>query len=542
MLTVVAGVAAILPLMPAQATAADLSALAQREIIRRQNDVADADQLFIEGREAYAASDFQKAVDKFSSALQKVPDAPLFADRRKSYSEHLTDSRVALAMTYRDKGQLEDAESLLNDILEANQTNKDAVSQLSQLKDPVRTNPARTLQYTEDVAKVNELLVLADGHYMLGKYDDAKRAYEKILGIDPYNVTARRGLERIAAIKSDYMRAAYDHTRIELLQQVDAAWEITVPDELPAVNPDPLGPELELGGVAYITEKLRRIIIPSINFEDTTVEDAIEFLRMRAAELDTLELDPARKGVNFVLRAPGGGGAAGADAGLEEALGGAAAVLGGSDPGSLRIEELRVRNVPLEVALKYICDATKLRYKIDNYAVTLVPQTETGEDLFSRTFTVPPDFRDTLAKGESGGGGGDINPFEPTPDGGGSSIEALPPVLELLKKAGVAFPEGASATLTDNKLLVFNTPTELDKVEALVNNITINQPKQVRITTKFVEVTQENGDELGFDWVVGPFFSGDGNIAGAGGTIGNGSTRTGLDFSGPLISGIAPGD
>lgn len=547
-LTVLAGVAAVLPFMPSQApaqapVAGSLSALAQREIIRRQNDVADADQLFVEGREAYAAGDFQKALDKFSSALQKVPDAPLFADRRKSYNEHLTDSRVALAMIYREKGQLEDAESLLNDILDANPTNKDAAHQLSQLKDPLRTNPALSLEYTEDVAKVNELLVLADGNYMLGKYDNAKRAYEKILGIDPYNVTARRGLERVAAIKSDYMRAAYDHTRIELLQQVDAAWEITVPDELPAVNPDPLGPELELGGVAYITEKLRRIIIPSINFEDTTVEDAIEFLRMRAAELDTLELDPARKGVNFVLRAPSGGGTAGADAGLEEALGGAAAVLGGGDPGSLRIEELRVRNVPLEVALKYICDATKLRYKIDNYAVTLVPQTETGEDLFSRTFTVPPDFRDTLAKGEGGGGGGgDINPFDPAPDGGGSSIEALPPVLELLKKAGVAFPEGASATLTDNKLLVFNTPTELDKVEALVSNITINQPKQVRITTKFVEVTQENGDELGFDWVVGPFFSGDGNMAGAGGTLGNGSTRTGIDFSGPQINGVTPSD
>ena len=193
----------------------------------------------------------------------------------------------------------------------------------------------------------------------------------------------------------------------------------------------------------------------------------------------------------------------------------------------------------LEVALKYICDATKLRYKIDNYAVTLVPQTETGEDLFSRTFTVPPNFKDKLNTGE-GGGGADPNPFDPVPVGGGTSIDPIPPVLELLKKAGISFPEGASATLTGNKLLVTNTPTELDKVEALVDNIAGDQPKQVKITTKFVEVTQENGEELGFDWVVGPFFSGDGNLAGSGGTIGNGSNRTGLDFTGPVIPGVTP--
>ena len=68
------------------------------------------------------------------------------------------------------------------------------------------------------------------------------------------------------------------------------------------------GPRSTIGtGVAYITEKLRRIIIPRIDFEDTTVEEAIDFLRLRSAELDTLELDPARKGVNFVIRRPRSG-------------------------------------------------------------------------------------------------------------------------------------------------------------------------------------------------------------------------------------------
>ena len=54
-------------------------------------------------------------------------------------------------------------------------------------------------------------------------------------------------------------------------------------------------------------------------------------------------------------------------------------------------------------------------------------------------------------------------------------------------------------------LLVTNTPTELDKVEQLVHAISNKQPKQVKITTKFVEISQENDEELGFDWIISPF-------------------------------------
>ena len=88
----------------------------------------------------------------------------------------------------------------------------------------------------------------------------------------------------------------------------------------------------------------------------------------------------------------------------KRAAAGDGGLLGSGDPGALRINELRLRNVPLAVALKYIGEATKLRYKVDDFAVTLVPQTETGVDLFTRTFRVPPGFAASL--GADGGGVG----------------------------------------------------------------------------------------------------------------------------------------
>ena len=387
------------------------SSLAQREMIRRQNAVVEGDRLLAEGREAYAKGDYQKAVDKYSQALQKVPDAPMFADRRASYIAHLSDASVALAMQHRKVGKYTEARALLDGVLAVDPNNAAASQELGYLDDPIRTNPALTYEHTKNVDKVRRTLYLAEGAYNLGKYDEAKREYDNVLRVDRYNTAARRGLERISQAKNDYYRAAYDSTRAELLSQVDAAWELSVPADAPEFGDLNINREGDSIGVAYISEKLRRIIIPRIDFEDTTVEEAIDFLRLRAAELDTLELDPAKKGVNFVVRRPrnnAGAGDGGLDAGLDAAGGDDALSFGAGDPGSLRISELRVRNVPLSVALKYICDATKLRYKVDDYAVTLVPQTESGEDIFTRTFSVPPDFSTSL---DDGGGGGFVNVF-----------------------------------------------------------------------------------------------------------------------------------
>ena len=538
---------AIVTIAHAQNGNESYSSLAQREMIRRQNAVMDGDRLLAEGREAYASGDYQQAVDKYTNAISMVPDAPMFADRRQNYIAHKSDASIALAMHHRKIGKYAEAKVLLEDLLKLDPNNGDAKRELGYLDDPIRTNPALTYEHTQNVDKVRRSLYTAEGHYNLGKYDDARRAYDDVIRLDPYNTAARRGLERIASAKSDYYRAAYDQTRAELLSQVDAAWELAVPAIAPVIAPTTGPSRGDNDGVAYITEKLRRIIIPRIDFENTTVEEAIEFLRLRSGELDTLELDPARKGVNFVVRRPrnvalGGAGADGAaDGGLDAA---AAAdglpAAGGGDLGSLRISELRVRNVPLAVALKYICDATKLRYKVDDFAVTLVPQTESGEDMFSRSFTVPPDFQSQLDSGAEGEAAAAADPFAAGGAGGPRDlIQARPPITELLKKSGVAFSENASATLTGSILIVTNTPTELDKVEQLVDASAKRQPKQVKITTKFIEISQENNDELGFDWIVGPFSANSsGTVIGAGGTPGNGAPRTGADISGPQIPGV----
>ncbi len=518
-----------------------LSGLAQREMIRRQEAVRDADRLLMEGREAFAKQDFQQAVDKYRQALDRLPDAPMVSDRRAEYAAHLTDASVALAQQHRKVGKYSEARTLLEGVLAPGVDPENALAkqELGYLDDPIRTNPALTYEHVQNVDRVRRGLYMAEGHFNLGKFDDAKREYENVLRIDPYNSAARRGMERVAATKSDYYRAAYDQTRAELLMQVDAAWELAVPAEPPSFERTGGAMPGETGGSIYITEKLRRIIIPSINFEDSTVEEAIEFLRLRSRELDTLELDPDRRGVNFVIRRPRSADGGGGDAGLDVADGGLP--LGTTNLGALRIRELRLRNVPLAVALQYICDQAGLRYRVDDFAVTLVPATDQDETVTTRNFMVPPDFRSIISQ-SGDGGSADPDPFAPAPSA--TALSPQQPIRDLLQAAGVNFGDGTSAILTANGVLtVTNTPLELDKVEGLVDMASDMKPKQVKITTKFIEISQENTDELGFDWVVAPFGSPANNtIIGGGGTIGSGAGRTGLDFTSPFIPGISPGE
>ncbi len=254
------------------------------------------------------------------------------------------------------------------------------------------------------------------------------------------------------AAEKALLSQAMPEARERITKELDLRWKLETPspDEETALFSQTLqGGDLALEdslglasrervvtGVAYLNEKLRRIIIPSIDFENVTVEEAIDFLRMRSVELDNTELDPSKRGVNIVLRTRG------------------------AEPPV--ITELRLRNVPLEVALKYIGDKTRLRMRVDDFAVTLSLMTEVGEDFFTRTYTVPPGFAKALA----GGVVEHPDPFlpeQPVP-----ALSPRRPIIELLRMSGVNFPDGASAILSaNNTLFVTNTPSELDKIEQL---------------------------------------------------------------------------
>ena len=118
---------------------------------------------------------------------------------------------------------------------------------------------------------------------------------------------------------------------------------------------------------AIIADKLSRIMIPRLDFEDRTVEEALDYIRLRIVELDHTESEFPRKGVSMVIRRPKGNALEGGEAPAVGELGAGEDLLGGGieSADAKRIPELRVRNVSVAAALRYICLMTDIRCEVD---------------------------------------------------------------------------------------------------------------------------------------------------------------------------------
>lgn len=514
--------------------------LLDQEIVRREQDTARAEELLVEGRKAYAEGDYETSVQKYREGLNVLPYGTATSDRRAALNQHLQDGSVALTAKYRRVGKYQEARDLLEEVAKNDPGSIAAKKGLEYLDDPIRIEAGLTYEHTKNVDQVRRNLYKGESYYDLGLYDKAEEEFKQVLRIDPYNKAARRWMERCAAIKSDYYRAAYDQTRAEMLMMVDSAWELAVPPlGAGPIQTDNL--RVDNAGERSIIAKLDQIILPELKLTNITVEEAVEYLRLRSIELDNTVIDDAKKGINFVVRTPKTVTETG-EAGGEEALDGG---FGDStNPNATIIKNLDLKNVPLRVALQYICEEAKLRYKVDEFAVTLLPVDGGGDDdIVQRRWTVPPTFETFITGSGKGGGGAAADPDPFAADAGGpAGIEPREDITTLLKKNGVSFPPNSSASFLRNSstLIVRNSPANLEMIEGIVQASINATPRQIRVTTKFVEVSQQNGEELGFDWIATPFGFGSNYFLG-GGTVGSGTTRNNQDFIGTVDRVNIPG-
>ena len=441
-----------------------------REFARRAEKTVESEELLMEGRDAYAKGDYEEAVQNYTRSLNALPGGKANEERRRVMEQHLADGTVALAQKYRRTGRYEEAREKLENILTVDPENQRVKQELEYLDDPIRTKSALSYEHAENVDKVRRHLYTAEGYKNLGLYDEAIREYQDTLRTDPYNKAARRGMEQIHKLKDDHYASAYDEGRARLLGQVDEGWDMTVPP--PATRPGDgvaarrIGPRPQpKTPVNPVEEKLEEVVIPEIDFDDTTVEEAVDYLRERARELDQSVEDPSQKGINFVIRKPRieGGGV------IDEELD-AEGGLGAVDPGTARVKGLKLKNVTVKEALQHIAEQSRLRYKVDEHAVTLLPLgSGEGDDVLTRKWKVGRGFLAELEKG-SAGEGDDADPFGGDDTGLGSgSLKPRRSLKEMLQATGIDFPPGASAQFipSTGTLIVSNTPQNLDLMDQL---------------------------------------------------------------------------
>jgi general secretion pathway protein D len=479
--------------------------LAEREIARRMGRVQDARIAIEQGDKLFAEGDTEAALGQYRSAMEALPNSIITAEWSDYAKAKFADCSVVLARERAKNGRYKEARELLEGALVAVPGHKRAVEFGKQLDDPDRWPVALTPEHVVKVQEVERGLLKGKSNYELGNYDLAREDYLDVLRKDPYNTAARRGMERAEQARSEYFESARDHTRARMLNEVNKAWEDTVPIEAIQTNTGVY--DVARSASAYITEKMNRIRFPSVQFSGATLEEAVEFLRVKSRDLDVQEADPAKRGVNIILNT-------------------------GDTPITTAIS-IDLTDVPMTEALRYITELAGMKYKVEAFAVMVVPLSNVSNEMFQRIFRVPPDFLSVEGGGGGGGAAAPADPFAPAAAaGGGTALMGRRSALDILKEQGITFGEGATAVFnkSTSQLIVRNTSPMLDLVETYVESLQNQLPKQIYITTKFVEVTQKNTDELGFDWLVGAF-----NVPGSRSVFGSGGTA-GSSAAGPLNS------
>jgi general secretion pathway protein D len=537
------------------------SSIVERERARREDYTRRGEAALEAGRRAMKEKDYETAVSQYKLACDLIPNseysAGLYAEAISGFckaSVRFAEQRIA-------EGRYVDAQNQLKLVLDEryNPRCREAVVILARLETPGYYNQTIGPKFRGKVEEVKQLLLEADGFYDTGRYDLAMKRYDMVLNLDPYNIAAREGQEKVNLRRSHYANAAYNETRSRLIWQLENEWAMPVRKFNATTETVIYGSDQDAAGTARITAKLQRIILPRLQFQEATIREALEFLRKKSIELDVTEPDPAKRGVSFVLKLNegGGGGAAPAPSapapaaptipGLEPIPGAVApeapAPVMGTASANTPIT-ISLQNIPLIEALKYVVNLANLKYKVEPYAVAIVPQGTSTDVLIQKEYKVPPGFITRIASPSADAGAG-LTPAGPADaTRGGAAITGRLDAAEFLKASGVTFPEGSSAVYIarSSRLIIRNTQENLDLIDTLIQATVEGGPTQVEIEAKFVEISQQNTKELGFDWLLGAAnIPGSSKVFGAGGTSGTAPDLNPADFPFVAPGGIPVG-
>ncbi len=446
------------------------------ELSKREDALLDVSHYMEMGDRRLEANEIGRAFVNYRRAFETVPQGPAGDVFRDVARDRYAKTAVQFAELLMSQGRHKDAGTVIEEVLSDNYAPgyKAALVVQERLADPEWAAPGDTPKHRKEVSNVKRLLEEADQLLGMGEFDAATDKFSQVLNIDNTNEAARKGLSKAAKLQGPYLDSAYDQYRAKLLDDIAKKWEYNNPDVVgPSMRPKAavdVGTLTDAPQSEDIASRLTSIIVPEVNFSNMTIEPAVQYL-----ERVSRENDPSGQGINFVVDS---------SEGVDRA----------------RTITLAARSVPLLELVRYVTEFIGAKFRIDQYAVHIVPSDEQDTTMISRQYLVPPDF---FTGGATTDDGAEDDIF-----GGDDAVQVQRVSPEdFLKQNGVSFDEGASAQYipTANKLIVRNTFQNLEIVDGLVAATVAGGTKQVDIQLRVVSIQQENLEEISFDWLLGGF-------------------------------------
>lgn len=471
----------------------------KQHIVINESNSFFADNLMKEARDCYLDKKYPQAKEKYLKAISFLSNSNPTAPNNQKKISYIKESLANVYTAWSQEilqgaqekaiaGKADEAIQLCNQAKEMNSECKDIANKLIQKYSDIKNNAL----YKESISneKINpsykDKLYKVDVLYEQGKslfnkklYTQAKDKFQELLLLDPYNINA---IEYIKRINSIILKAGDYRTKVTSTERkAELEWEGLSPiisktlsgDRIDLMEDQPIKKENELSD---IQEKLDKIIIKNINFEEVPIDTAMLFLKT-----ESQKADHSGKGINFFLRIePQEQQAQVQDNSNKENSG------LNQDQIQQRKEKINsvnqylvtivLDNIPLGKAIDYICKSAGLKYRVNKYAVEIFSPNIQFDDFDTQVFPVEKEVFDRT-KNE-------------TTD-----------LKEYFTERGVNFGEGATAVYDAkiSRLIVRNNQNELRKIKKILNEAEKRLP-QVSIAAKFVEMEQTDFDELGFEW------------------------------------------
>ncbi len=430
-------------------------------------------------------------VDQLTASIDRTVATENLYNRIDEVERQIRKRRIQSAI---DAGNIDEARIMLDEYRTMFDDDIDIEAELeAAATDPTKQRIEEVSpSYVANMEAVEERLLVARTRFIHGDYEGARQVLGEIEILDPNNTAAKHLLSAIASINRERATINRSRTREEMLEEVAGGWtrpKVFTPPEL--TEPQ----QRETGQTGDILQKLNELEVPRFTFSGE-LSRAIENLSELSAEID-----PTGEGINIVLLSTD------------------------------RNPQVRVslRGISIRRVLDFITRQANFNYDIEPDAVIVQPSVGEGDrsrlvtEFFpiSRGIVIRLIGADTGGGGGGGGGGGDFDPFAPAGDGGGGGgggggelTEQAGEIISFFESAGVPFEsvEGARLAYEGAEIIVTNTIENIQKIERILQRY--DQTKLVEIEAKFLEVQQEDLEELGFDWTASsdgmPTFSSDG--------------------------------
>ena len=479
-------------------------------IAKRKKLLEQVDQLLGKVSDAYKAADISTAsvhIDEINQLLSEL-EGPYGEMKRKSINKMLNDKKIALAKRlYSDtKKAIDDkkydialsnlakAKAVLSYVDEFGIAQKlddglyDSITDCEKLVNSRAKNVAikeATKITNKDVdpnfeTRSKDIKILLEQAKTLRKekkYTEARDVLESILLKDVYNVAA---ISLLDEVYKDMIEVGRERRYNEILQGIhESTWNwnesIVEKRDTSKIN----APKVLKSDNAIVAQKLRTIIIDSIEFDGADINTAVRYLSERSKELD-------KEGNGVSIAA--------SDALRKSATD--------------QTITMSFDNIPLGVALKYLGQKLGTTFTITDMGVILGP---VAQEMETRAIKVRPQLIASISGGsddeEEDDGGDDFAIDDEVAadkgdkgDKGSNDSEAL---KQYFVERGIKFPENARLRYNSNsnKLFVTNTIDNITKLEELIRQLDIEVPL-VLIEAKMLEITEDDLDDLGFNWSV----------------------------------------